>query len=118
TQSVRQGQGRLSAEPAQSAMPDSVVQAFQSLVPNEDIEEQKSLLPRPEELPPLEERNNSVHATIWLSAILICLLLLVVLSRGLSSPSFLMPLSLFRHERPQCLWSNDRSGHRASRLLP
>ena len=79
-QSVRRPEPTSTA--STSRVPDSVAQAFQSLAPVEDLEEQKLLLPRPEELPPLEARNDTMQATIWLSAILVCLLLLVILSRG------------------------------------
>jgi serine/threonine protein kinase len=65
-----------------SRVPDSVAQAFQSLAPAEDLGEQKLLLPRPEELPPLGARNDMLHAALWLSAILVSLILLVVFSRG------------------------------------
>ena len=65
-----------------SRVPDSVAQAFQSLAPADDLEEQKLLLPRPEELPPLDERNNTLHAALWLSAILVCLILLIYFGRG------------------------------------
>jgi serine/threonine protein kinase len=61
---------------------DSVAQALQSLAPADDLEEQKLLLPLPEELPPLEERNDVLHAAIWLSTILVCLILVILFSRG------------------------------------
>ncbi|HLQ30408.1 MAG TPA: protein kinase [Ktedonobacteraceae bacterium] len=61
---------------------DSVAQALQSLAPADNFEEQKLLLPRPEELPPLEERNDRLYAALWLSAILVCLVLVIVFSRG------------------------------------
>lgn len=78
-----QGQGKLPVEPPQQAsVPDSLRQAFQSLVPAEDIDEHKLLLPSPEELPPLQERNHRLDAALWLSGIMICLLLIVFLSRG------------------------------------
>ena len=63
-------------------VPDSVAQAFQSLAPTEDVEEQKLLLPRPEELPPMEVRNDIMQAALWLSGILVCLILIVIFSRG------------------------------------
>jgi len=63
-------------------VPDSVAQAFQSLSPSGDVEEQKLLLPRPEELPPLEERNDTMQATMWLCSILVALILVVIFSRG------------------------------------
>jgi len=62
-------------------VPDSVAQALQSLAPDDD-ENQRLLLPRPEELPPMEERNNLLRAAIWLGAIAVCLVLVIVFSRG------------------------------------
>jgi Protein kinase domain len=61
---------------------DSVAQTFQSLAPVEDEDEQRLLLPRPEELPPLVERNDMLHAAIWLGSILVCLVLVIIFSRG------------------------------------
>ena len=66
---------------AAQRLPDSIAQAFQSLIP-EDDEDRRLLLPRPEELPPLEQRNDSLHATFWLVSILVCLVLVIILSRG------------------------------------
>jgi serine/threonine protein kinase len=69
-------------EPAAAPpVPDSVAQALQSLAPDDD-ENQRLLLPRPEELPPMEERNHLLHAAIWLGAIAVCLVLVIVFSRG------------------------------------
>lgn len=77
------GQSAQRSEPTfSSQVPNSVAQAFQSLAPVDDFEEQKLLLPLPEELPPLETRNDTMHAAIWLSSLLICLILVVVFSRG------------------------------------
>ncbi len=46
---IDQGQGKLPVgPPQQTSVPDSLMQAFQSLVPAEDIEEHKLLLPSPE----------------------------------------------------------------------
>ncbi len=69
-------------EPTAQGMPDSVVQAFQSLAPAEDIDEQRLLLPRPEELPPLEARNDALFAMLWLSAVIGALIVVVFLTRG------------------------------------
>src|SRR5207248_3168065 len=57
---------------------DSVAQTFQSLAPAEDEDEQRLLLPRAEELPPLAERNDMLHAGIWLGSILVCLVLVII----------------------------------------
>jgi hypothetical protein len=77
------GQSAQRSEPTlTSQVPNSVAQAFQSLAPENDFEEQKLLLPLPEELPPLEAHNDTLHAAIWLGSLLICLILVVVFSRG------------------------------------
>ncbi|MDQ6660835.1 MAG: hypothetical protein M3Z24_07710 [Chloroflexota bacterium] len=64
-------------------IPDSLAEAFQSLAPSDDLEEQKLLLPRPEELPPLSERNDRMQAILWLAGILVCLLVIIIVGRGL-----------------------------------
>ncbi len=45
-------------------------------------QERKLLLPRPEELPPMPERNDFRQAAYWLIGILICLITVIILSRG------------------------------------
>src|SRR5947209_17718298 len=45
-------------------------------------QERKTLLPRPEELPPLSTSNDWQMAAFWLVGILVCLVAIVVLSRG------------------------------------
>lgn len=45
-------------------------------------EEHRVLLPRPEELPPISEGNDWRLAALWLVGILVCLIAVVVLSRG------------------------------------
>jgi len=47
-----------------------------------DDQEQKLLLPRPEELPAMQERNDVQQAVFWLVGILICLMIVVIVSRG------------------------------------
>jgi serine/threonine protein kinase len=74
--------GGQSFEPASQSVPDSVAQTFQSLAPTEDVEEQRQLLPSPEELPPLPRRNDALHAALWLGAILICLIVIALVARG------------------------------------
>jgi serine/threonine protein kinase len=69
-------------EPAAQGVSDSLAQAFQSLAPSEDLEEQPLLLPRPEELPPMAERNDRLIAFLWLSGILVGLLIIVFMTRG------------------------------------
>ncbi len=77
------GQSALRAEPVTTSQaPNSVAQAFQSLAPESEFEEEKLLLPLPEELPPLAPRNDTLQATLWLVSLLICLILVVIFSRG------------------------------------
>ena len=60
---------------------DSVAQALQSLASTEE-EDEKLLLPRPEELPPMVESDHLLNAAIWLGAIAVCLVLVIIFSRG------------------------------------
>jgi len=48
-----------------------------------DDQEQKSLLPNPEDLQPMPERNDFQLATFWLAGILLCLIIVVIVSRGI-----------------------------------
>ena len=61
---------------------DKLAQTLQSLAPAGDEDEQNLLLPRPEDLSPMPERNDRLHAALWLGSIIVCLLLIVILSRG------------------------------------
>ncbi len=66
--------------PAQR-VPDHVDQALPLLLNStEDIEDQASLLPKPEDLPPMKAANDALNAVILLSLILACLIAIVVLS--------------------------------------
>ncbi len=69
---------------AQRRMSDSVAQALPLIMANplDDDDEDKILLPRPENLPPMQEGHDMLMASIWLVAILICLIALVVVGRG------------------------------------
>ncbi len=49
-----------------------------------DEQEQRLLLPRPEELPPLQGGNDRRQAALWLVGILFCLIIVVLVSRGLA----------------------------------
>ncbi len=51
------------------------------LNPTQKEEEPVRLLPRPEDLPPMKEANDTLNAAIWLCAILMSLIALVVLSQ-------------------------------------
>lgn len=66
--------------PTPPPAPDSLALTLQSLAPAFD-EETKSLLPSPEELPPLVERNDNLQAAIMLACILLSLILLIAFSR-------------------------------------
>jgi serine/threonine protein kinase len=73
-------------QPAQTA-PDGVAQILPSIlapaVEVTDEQERKLLLPRPEELPAMKERNDVQDAVFWLVGMVLCLIVIVVLSRGL-----------------------------------
>jgi hypothetical protein len=78
------------AEPAQAQAPtkteqvasaSSVAQALPVLLtPTDDLEERALLLPRPEDLPPLAEGNDTRNASIWLAALLVCMIIIVIVS--------------------------------------
>ena len=66
------------------AKDDGVATVLPSLLSSSLMEEQeqKLLLPRPEELSPMLERNDMQQAAFWLVGILICLVIIVMVSRG------------------------------------
>ncbi len=67
----------------QRRMPESVAQALPLIMTNpSDDDDDRLLLPRPEDLPPMQEGHDMLTASIWLVAILICLIALVVVGRG------------------------------------
>lgn len=74
---------------ARTVMPlqtgDSLSQLLPSLLASgvQDDQEQRLLLPRPEELAPMPAQNDLRYAAIWLVGILLCLILIVIVSRGL-----------------------------------
>jgi hypothetical protein len=74
-----------SAFPEQpQAVSDSVAQLLPNMMAPalEDVEEElRVLLPRPEELPPMAKRNDMQLAFFWIAGILVCLIILVILSR-------------------------------------
>lgn len=62
---------------------ESVAQAFQSLAPTEvDLQENRTLLARPEELPPISQGNDMLQSALWVGLILVALILLVALAHG------------------------------------
>lgn len=84
--------GQASPRPALSPIsvtsqpvPDSVAQVLPGLLATglDDEDEVGAALPKPEELPPLEQRNDMVPSLVWLVGILICLMAIVIVGRGL-----------------------------------
>jgi hypothetical protein len=77
------------ASPSMSASAtanDSVAQLLPNMLApslNDFGDERKILLPRPEELPPLVQRNDVQFASFWILGILLCLVILVMIGRGL-----------------------------------
>ena len=73
--------GQQTHAPTQQAS-DQVAQALPLLLnPDFDMEEQVLLLPKPEDLPPMKARNDTLHATILLGLILVVLIVVVVMSQ-------------------------------------
>jgi serine/threonine protein kinase len=66
-------------------IPDSVAQVLPGLLATgmDDDDDPSNMLPKPEELPPLEPRNEQLQSIVWLASILVCLIAIVILSRGL-----------------------------------
>lgn len=63
---------------------DNVSKVLPSMMSTGLIEEdEKSLLPQPEELPPMPVRNDSQIAIFWIIGILLFLIILIVLGRGI-----------------------------------
>ncbi len=68
---------------AAQSVQESVAQAFQSLAPTEvDLQENRTLLARPEELPPISQGNDMLQSALWVGLILVALILLVALAHG------------------------------------
>jgi serine/threonine protein kinase len=70
---------------SQQEIPDSVAQVLPGLLATgmDDDDDPSTMLPRPEDLPPMEPRNEQLQSVIWLAGILVCLIAIVILSRGL-----------------------------------
>ncbi len=68
-----------------TASNDTFSQVLPSLLSSDflDEQEQKTLLPKPEDLQPMPERNDVQLATFWLVGILLCLIIVVIVSRGI-----------------------------------
>jgi serine/threonine protein kinase len=64
-------------------VPDSVAQALPRMLgATLEEEEQRLLLPRPEDLPPMRESNDKLNASLWVIGMLVALIVVVVLARG------------------------------------
>lgn len=59
-----------------------VAQALQSLVPSDDDDEQKQLLPAPETLPPMPQMNINMATALWLGSIILGMIIVIAISRG------------------------------------
>jgi serine/threonine protein kinase len=69
------------AQAGQPAATDSISKALPMLLtPTEDLDEQAQLLPRPEELPALEDSNDTRNALILLALLVLCIIAVVVAS--------------------------------------
>ncbi|GHO42946.1 hypothetical protein KSX_11090 [Ktedonospora formicarum] len=75
--------GGFSSAPSES--PDSVAQMLPNMLMSTAVEEDetKALLPRPEDLPPMVERNDRLHSAFWFIGIVACLFIVVLISRGM-----------------------------------
>jgi len=74
-----------SPSPADVATQDAfrpVAQALQSIVPPDDEEDQKQLLPRPEALPPMPRVNVNLATVLWLATIILGVIILISVNRG------------------------------------
>ncbi len=63
---------------------DGLAQVLPSMLSSSllDDQEKRLLLPRPEDLPIMQERNDVQQAAFWLIGILVCLIVIVIVSRG------------------------------------
>lgn len=69
------------AQAAQPVATDNVSKALPMiLTPAEEQDERAELLPRPEELPPLEDSNDTRNALILLAVLVLCIIVVVVAS--------------------------------------
>ncbi len=78
-----QAQSLISAQP-EAGNVDVLLPMMASLAGDFEEQDRKSLLPDPEALPPMAERNDLVIAGMWLAGILVVLVVLVILSRGIA----------------------------------
>lgn len=82
TQHSSEGKQHIEITPVSTNINDTLAQTLQSLAPDDDLDTYKTLLPRPEELPPIPEQNYKLQAGIWIASILVCLLILLIIGRG------------------------------------
>jgi Protein tyrosine and serine/threonine kinase len=71
--------------PADVATQDAfkpVAQALQSIIPLDDEEDQKQLLPRPEALSPMPRVNVNLATALWLATIILGVIILITVNRG------------------------------------
>ncbi|MHB8596090.1 MAG: serine/threonine protein kinase [Ktedonobacteraceae bacterium] len=59
-----------------------VAQALQSIVPSDNDDEQKQLLPKPEALPPMPQTNINMATMLWLGSIILGMIIVIAVSRG------------------------------------
>ena len=84
TQHISAEKQHIEMTPADTSTYDTVAQIFQSLAPDDDPDKYQTLLPRPEELPPIPEQNYKMQASILIASIIACLLILLIIGRGLA----------------------------------
>jgi hypothetical protein len=76
---LRYGQHSQYAAPR---IPDTVAEALPiRLTTTADDDEEQTLLPRPEDLPPMRASNDNLNATFWLGLITVALVIITVLSQ-------------------------------------
>src|SRR5258706_5112861 len=76
---LRYGQHNQYAAPR---IPDTVAEALPiRLTTTADDDEEQTLLPRPEDLPPMRASNDNLNATFWLGVITVALVIITVLSQ-------------------------------------
>jgi serine/threonine protein kinase len=80
TQSARNNQA---GQPAPRNQPDFMPLPI-SLASDDLDNERVLLLPRPEDLPPMKQADDRLNAALWLTAILVSIIILVILSQTLA----------------------------------
>ncbi len=76
---------------ARSPLPKQTGDTLSQILPSmlasgiqQDEQEQKLLLPRPEDLESMPQQNDARQAMFWLMGILLCLIVIVIVSRGIA----------------------------------